>query len=68
MSAAKGGTQWLNAGLAERWFRGRLVKALGEPFAVDQHQDGLERSGTASVAGSGPSLPGSFPTDPKVPA
>ncbi|MEV5900050.1 type I-E CRISPR-associated protein Cse1/CasA [Streptomyces sp. NPDC052127] len=68
VSAAKGGTQWLNAGLAERWFRGRLAKALGEPSAADQQQDGLERSGTASPADSGLPQPGSFPTDPKVPA
>ncbi|WP_174855335.1 type I-E CRISPR-associated protein Cse1/CasA [Streptomyces coelicoflavus] len=27
----KGGTHWLNAGLADVWFRGRLAKAVGDP-------------------------------------
>ncbi|WP_051815115.1 type I-E CRISPR-associated protein Cse1/CasA [Streptomyces violaceoruber] len=31
----KGGTHWLNAGLADVWFRGRLAKALGDPDSPD---------------------------------
>ncbi|MGW5590881.1 type I-E CRISPR-associated protein Cse1/CasA [Streptomyces sp. NPDC003857] len=32
----KKGTQWLNAGLADRWFRTRLAKALGDPYGLDE--------------------------------
>ncbi|WP_328662218.1 type I-E CRISPR-associated protein Cse1/CasA [Streptomyces sp. NBC_00334] len=31
----KGGTHWLNAGLADVWFRGRLARALGNPDSPD---------------------------------
>ncbi|MFD5805903.1 type I-E CRISPR-associated protein Cse1/CasA [Streptomyces sp. NPDC127020] len=67
----KGGTHWLNAGLADVWFRGRLARALGDPDATGSPGSG--ESGTASIDG-GPSLPGPAgpteteyaATDPKV--
>jgi CRISPR system Cascade subunit CasA len=31
----KGATHWLNAGLADRWFRGRLARAVADPDAAD---------------------------------
>ncbi|MGA5120903.1 type I-E CRISPR-associated protein Cse1/CasA [Streptomyces pseudogriseolus] len=31
----KGGTLWLNASLADVWFRGRLARALGDPGSAD---------------------------------
>ncbi|MGA5123718.1 type I-E CRISPR-associated protein Cse1/CasA [Streptomyces pseudogriseolus] len=31
----KGGTHWLNASLADVWFRGRLARALGDPGSPD---------------------------------
>ncbi|MEU3620448.1 type I-E CRISPR-associated protein Cse1/CasA [Streptomyces sp. NPDC006872] len=69
VSAAKGGTQWLNAGLADRWFRSRLTKALGELSVSDpQPQVGLQRSAMVSPDDSDQPQPGSFTTDPKVPA
>ncbi|MEH0576833.1 MULTISPECIES: type I-E CRISPR-associated protein Cse1/CasA [Streptomyces] len=69
VSAARGGTQWLNAGLADRWFRSRLAKALGELSGSDpQPQIGLQRSAADSPDDSGQPHPGSFTTDPKVPA
>ncbi|MEU8605361.1 type I-E CRISPR-associated protein Cse1/CasA [Streptomyces parvulus] len=67
----KGGTHWLNAGLADVWFRGRLARALGDPDAKDSPGSG--ESSTASIDG-GPSVPGPAgpteteyaATDPKV--
>ncbi|MFF0516160.1 type I-E CRISPR-associated protein Cse1/CasA [Streptomyces sp. NPDC004250] len=67
----KGGTHWLNAGLADVWFRGRLARALGDPDATGSPGSG--ESGTASIDG-GPSVPGPAgppeteyaATDPKV--
>ncbi|WHM35060.1 type I-E CRISPR-associated protein Cse1/CasA [Streptomyces sp. BPPL-273] len=67
----KGSTHWLNAGLADVWFRGRLARALGDPDATGSPGSG--ESGTASIDG-GPSLPGPAgpteteyaATDPKV--
>ncbi|WP_242433133.1 type I-E CRISPR-associated protein Cse1/CasA [Streptomyces sp. Root264] len=67
VSVAKGGTQWLNAGLADRWFRGRLAKTLGETSESDRQQDERPRSGTDSPHDCDPE-PGSFTTDLKVPA
>ncbi|MEU9271940.1 type I-E CRISPR-associated protein Cse1/CasA [Streptomyces sp. NPDC048251] len=68
VSAAKGGTQWLNAGLADRWFRGRLAKVLGEPSGSDPRQDGPPHPATPREDDRDPPPPGSFTTDPKVPA
>ncbi|GGX94062.1 type I-E CRISPR-associated protein Cse1/CasA [Streptomyces fructofermentans] len=34
--SAKNGTVWLNAGLADRWFRRRLAKALGHPASTSE--------------------------------
>ncbi|KUN58409.1 type I-E CRISPR-associated protein Cse1/CasA [Streptomyces griseorubiginosus] len=54
---AKSGALWLNAGLADRWFRGRLAKALGR-------SNGSEQSpADGSPPPSDPAM-----TDPKVPA
>ncbi|MET7456276.1 type I-E CRISPR-associated protein Cse1/CasA [Streptomyces sp. NPDC005574] len=39
VSLAKGGTQWLNTGLADRFFRSRLAKALSEPSTTSPRQD-----------------------------
>ncbi|MFF3531410.1 type I-E CRISPR-associated protein Cse1/CasA [Streptomyces rubiginosohelvolus] len=36
---AKQGTQWLNSGLAEAWFRARLTKVLGAPSAGELSPD-----------------------------
>ncbi|MFJ8195194.1 type I-E CRISPR-associated protein Cse1/CasA [Streptomyces sp. NPDC096094] len=52
----KGGTHWLNAGLADVWFRGRLARALG-----DANPPGSDKGASAS-AGSGPTR--SRPTGP----
>ncbi|MFG2546422.1 type I-E CRISPR-associated protein Cse1/CasA [Streptomyces sp. NPDC048594] len=51
----RGGTHWLNAGLADVWFRGRLARALGDPDAQDSPGSG--ESSTASMDG-GPCVPG----------
>lgn len=69
---SRGGTHWLNAGLADVWFRGRLARALGDPGPTGP-------SGTAeaapSRAGSGPPpevpvspLEDDHPSAPEVPA
>jgi CRISPR system Cascade subunit CasA len=52
----KGGTHWLNAGLADVWFRGRLARALGDPGAPDPAR------GTGGAAA--PADPGPEPADP----
>ncbi|WP_228901779.1 type I-E CRISPR-associated protein Cse1/CasA [Streptomyces sp. DH1] len=55
----KGGVHWLNAGLADVWFRGRLAKALGDPDAPGCPGPG----GKATVSvDDGP--PGPEPADP----
>ncbi|WP_055693557.1 type I-E CRISPR-associated protein Cse1/CasA [Streptomyces prasinopilosus] len=58
----KGATHWLNAGLADVWFRGRLTRALGDPDASDAPDTGGSAPGTAvGPAGGdtpGPSTPG----------
>lgn len=66
----KGRTHWLNAGLADVWFRGRLARALGAPDAPASPGSG--ENGTAS-ANDDPSGPGAGPmgtehaaTDPEV--
>ncbi|MFF8099410.1 type I-E CRISPR-associated protein Cse1/CasA [Streptomyces sp. NPDC016640] len=51
----KGGTHWLNAGLADVWFRGRLARALGDPGSPGPGSSG---GGAAAPAGDGPSGPG----------
>ncbi|MEW1872597.1 type I-E CRISPR-associated protein Cse1/CasA [Streptomyces caelestis] len=56
---AKGGTHWLNAGLADVWFRGRLARALGDPGSPSSPGSG---EGVAAPGGDGPSEPG--PTGP----
>ncbi|MFJ8806082.1 type I-E CRISPR-associated protein Cse1/CasA [Streptomyces sp. NPDC102490] len=61
----KGGTHWLNAGLADVWFRGRLAKALGNPVSrgasrSSSSSDAPDSSGKgAASAEDGPSEPGS---------
>ncbi|WPP30473.1 type I-E CRISPR-associated protein Cse1/CasA [Streptomyces sp. CL7] len=41
----KGGTLWLNASLADVWFRGRLARALGDPGSADVPDTGSGDSG-----------------------
>jgi CRISPR system Cascade subunit CasA len=68
----KGGTRWLNAGLADVWFRQRLAKALGDPDSPDSAGPG--ESAPVPEDG-GPPRPGQagWPetdhaaTDPEVP-
>ncbi|MER6407528.1 type I-E CRISPR-associated protein Cse1/CasA [Streptomyces viridosporus] len=50
----KGGTHWLNAGLADVWFRGRLARALGDPGSPGS---GSSDGGAAAPADDGPSGP-----------
>ncbi|MEV5887586.1 type I-E CRISPR-associated protein Cse1/CasA, partial [Streptomyces sp. NPDC052020] len=49
----KQGTRWLNAGLADTWFRARLTRVLGDPNAAE----GVDGDG----AGGGPRVPGQSP-------
>ncbi|GAA3505622.1 type I-E CRISPR-associated protein Cse1/CasA [Streptomyces prasinosporus] len=51
----KGGTHWLNAGLADVWFRGRLARALGDPGSPGAPGSG---EGAAVPADDGPPGPG----------
>lgn len=39
---AKAGTLWLNAGLAERWFRARLATALGQSTVAGRQQQAAD--------------------------
>ncbi|WP_225637113.1 type I-E CRISPR-associated protein Cse1/CasA [Streptomyces solaniscabiei] len=48
----KGVTRWLNAGLADVWFRGRLARALGDPGSGSSGQV------AAASADDGPAGPG----------
>ncbi|MFJ1560948.1 type I-E CRISPR-associated protein Cse1/CasA [Streptomyces mirabilis] len=60
----KKGALWLNAGLADKWFRGRLAKALGRSLESGERDDaGTPPSGPPGRHESDPSA-----TDPKVPA
>ncbi|MFH9575691.1 type I-E CRISPR-associated protein Cse1/CasA [Streptomyces sp. NPDC017454] len=56
----KGGSHWLNAGLADVWFRGRLARALGNPDPPSS--SGSDEGATVSAV-DGP--PGPTPTGPK---
>lgn len=68
----KGGTCWLNAGLADVRFRGRLARALGDPDAPNSAGPG---GSTAAPDDDGPPRPGPArlpetdhaATDPEVP-
>ncbi|KES03760.1 CRISPR-associated protein Cse1 [Streptomyces toyocaensis] len=51
----KGGTHWLNAGLADVWFRGRLARALGDPGSPGSPGPDV---GDATPAVDGPHTPG----------
>ncbi|WP_282703925.1 type I-E CRISPR-associated protein Cse1/CasA, partial [Streptomyces sp. CC219B] len=53
---SKGTTYWLNAGLADKWFRGGLARALGESDSREV-PEGFGDSAAAS-ADSGPPAPG----------
>ncbi|MFH9862345.1 type I-E CRISPR-associated protein Cse1/CasA [Streptomyces sp. NPDC017202] len=63
--AGKKGTQWLNAGLADTWFRGRLSKALGDPHGRWDEQPG---DGSLPPDASRPAVPDPLVTDSEVPA
>ncbi|GGV45300.1 type I-E CRISPR-associated protein Cse1/CasA [Streptomyces griseoflavus] len=54
----KGGTHWLNAGLADVWFRGRLARALGDPGSPDFPGSPGSNEGDATPGGDGPYTPG----------
>jgi CRISPR system Cascade subunit CasA len=54
---SKGGTFWLNAGLADVWFRGRLARTLGHP---DSSSPGSSGGKATAPAEDGP--PGLSPT------
>ncbi|MFC9830002.1 type I-E CRISPR-associated protein Cse1/CasA [Streptomyces albogriseolus] len=54
----KGGTVWLNASLADVWFRGRLARALGDPGSTDVPGTGSGDSGF----GDGPHTPHPTPS------
>jgi CRISPR system Cascade subunit CasA len=65
--SGKKSTLWLNAGLADHWFRGRLRRALAHPHNPDTPPD----SRTRPVAPGGapdPSASGRPATDSEVPA
>ncbi|AQS66879.1 type I-E CRISPR-associated protein Cse1/CasA [Streptomyces pactum] len=55
----RGSTHWLNAGLADVWFRGRLARALGDPDAPGSADSGAKATTSAD---GGP--PGPEPTGP----
>ncbi|MCT7353116.1 type I-E CRISPR-associated protein Cse1/CasA [Streptomyces sp. 15-116A] len=70
-----GGTHWLNAGLADVWFRGRLNRALGDPDLPDTPGSGGDATTSADGSPPAPGSSGGSPdtdhptaTDPKVPA
>ncbi|MFJ1975297.1 type I-E CRISPR-associated protein Cse1/CasA [Streptomyces sp. NPDC087903] len=67
--AGKKGTQWLNAGLADTWFRGRLSRALADPNAAAE-QPGHRPAGSEPHAPPGVEPAGSdlLLTDSEVPA
>uniref|UniRef100_UPI00117F220E type I-E CRISPR-associated protein Cse1/CasA n=1 Tax=Streptomyces sp. JHA26 TaxID=1917143 RepID=UPI00117F220E len=56
----KNNTHWLNAGLADVWFRGRLARALGDPGSPGSGSGGGD---AAASADDGP--PGPGPADPR---
>ncbi|MEU0331810.1 type I-E CRISPR-associated protein Cse1/CasA [Streptomyces sp. NPDC006193] len=51
---AKGGTHWLNAGLADLWFRQRLAKALGHPDSPRSPDPGNSAAVSADDGSPGP--------------
>ncbi|MCH0564821.1 type I-E CRISPR-associated protein Cse1/CasA [Streptomyces sp. MUM 2J] len=62
----KGGTYWLNAGLADLWFRGRLARTLG---GFDPPGSGGSGTGPAPSTDNGPIAPPESDhavTDPKA--
>lgn len=64
----KKSTQWLNAGLADRWFRARLARVLPGAYAPGpEPRGGPLPPRPASPGTSGPAEPASSVTDPKVP-
>nr|WP_307680678.1 type I-E CRISPR-associated protein Cse1/CasA [Streptomyces sp. V4I2] len=68
--AGKNGAHWLNAGLADKWFRSRLSKALGDPHGGQDEQpgDGPARPGPPPSDRPDPAAPDPFVTDSEVPA
>lgn len=59
---AKGGTHWLNAGLADVWFRGRLARSLGDPGSGTRGDDG-DRADPVRTALPGPRPAGPGPSE-----
>jgi CRISPR system Cascade subunit CasA len=59
----KGGTHWLNAGLADVWFRGRLARALGHPDSANPGSSGGSATAPADDGPPGPSPTGLPDTD-----
>ncbi|AWK10861.1 type I-E CRISPR-associated protein Cse1/CasA [Streptomyces spongiicola] len=71
---AKGSTYWLNAGLADVWFRGRLARALGAPGDPESPSPAgggtdantPDGAGPPAHAGGGPPAPdGAGPSAPE---
>lgn len=63
----KKGALWLNAGLAEKWFRGRLVKILGPFFEVDRgERDAADKPRPDPPGGQGDSAPSPTGTEASV--
>ncbi|PAZ12274.1 type I-E CRISPR-associated protein Cse1/CasA [Streptomyces sp. SA15] len=65
----KKGTQWLNAGLADKWFRMHLTKALGDPYGSGEWPgDGPAESGLPDPDRPDQAEPDHSVTDLEVPA
>ncbi|WP_443079999.1 type I-E CRISPR-associated protein Cse1/CasA [Streptomyces sp. P9-A2] len=60
----KGAVHWLNAGLADVWFRGRLARALGDPGSPDAGGNATGVTDPAGGGAPGPGIPGSGPVGP----
>lgn len=63
---SKKGTLWLNAGLADNWFRARLNRALAHPYRSDSPNSGQKSPPGAAVPS--PAAPDRSATDSEVPA
>ncbi|WP_346010787.1 type I-E CRISPR-associated protein Cse1/CasA [Streptomyces sp. SID5910] len=59
----KGSTHWLNAGLADVWFRGRLARALGDPDSPGSAGSGEKATASADDGPSGPESTGPTGTE-----
>ncbi|MER6152201.1 type I-E CRISPR-associated protein Cse1/CasA [Streptomyces hirsutus] len=60
----KGAVHWLNAGLADVWFRGRLARALGDPGSPGAGGNARGATDPAGGGAPGPGIPGPGPGIP----